>query len=684
MKGSLKRVLGPALALATLASAQSPKPASDHPPQSQTQTQTKAPPSSGITLHAQAKLVIVDVIVTAKNGAPVHNLTQQDFTLLESGKPQTIGSFDEHSALKDGEALQFSPLPPMSPGVFTNLTPAPVNSAVNVLLIDFLNTPSEDQAYMRAQLTDYLNHARAGTSIGIFTLNNRLHMIQGFTSNPEALKMAVNMQSGQPSPLLGKAQAGGNISSFMPLTEGKGSGGTPNGGNTMPPSVQAPAIATSIQTLQQSIQGNAEGYQSQRLTLDAFNVLARYLANIPGRKNLIWFSGAFPIEFLPNNALNPTSSIQDSIVGENTFSPNPGATPVTDPFAGSNVEAEFRRTTDLLARNQVAVYPVDARGVIASPDTQSDSGTTVNNNGNPADILSTKASFEHDLAAEHSTMERLAFETGGRPFINDNDLSKAVAKALEIGSNYYTLSYTPTNQNWNGDFRRIQVKLAQQGYTLAYRRGYYATDLDQLQTTVTSTGATPAATAKAQDDARLIRASMVHGAPGPTEILYKVRILPTTAIEDTPAPGNVLTPFGVKKAAGQLRRYLVDFDADAGGMLFAPRPDGSFDCKVEFVVQVYQDDGQLVNTVTNALIATLTTAQRNKLIHGGFPFHEEVSIPVNGSYSLRIGIHDFNSDHVGALEVSVDSLKNLPPVPETPAKAIPAPAAEGQKPSSLQ
>jgi VWFA-related protein len=667
----LKCILSSTLTLATLVAAQTHQPTQAPTPTVQSLAPTKPLPTT--TIRTGAKLVIVDVTVNDKNGKPLHGLKKEDFTVLESGNQQTINAFDEHIALSATDALKFSPLPSLPPGVFTNVTPAPVNSAVNILLIDFLNTPYEDQAYMRAQLTDYLNHARPGISIAIFTLNNTLHMLQGFTSDPEILKQALNRLAGRPSALLGKAQTGGDISSDMPLTQGRQHMVNAAGFDDTPPAVQAPAIAAAIQTLQQAIQGNSESYQRQRTTLDSFNVLARYLVNISGRKNLIWFSGSFPIEFLPNNSLNPTAAIQDSYAGQNNFAPNPGSIPVTDPFASTNVDLEFRQTTDLLSRNQVAVYPVDARGVVDSPAMQPDSGTTVNNNGNPSDINNDKSAFEHSLAAEHSTMERLAYSTGGRPFINDNDLSRAVAKAIELGSNYYTLSYTPANENWKGDFRKIEVRFARKGYTLAYRRGYFATDPDMPQNTMASPGTTPAMDANAKENARLVRASMIHGAPGSTEILYKVRVLPADEVEDVAAEGNVLSPLGLRQASGRFRRYVVDFDVDAKDMLFTPRPDGGFDCKVEFVVQVYQNDGQLVNTISNTLVATLSLAQRNKLIRSGFPFHEEISVPLNGDYSMRIGVHDFNSDHIGAVEVPVASVKDLPLAPNThvAAKAVP-------------
>ena len=69
------------------------------------------------------------------------------------------------------------------------------------------------------------------------------------------------------------------------------------------------------------------------------NALAHYLSGFPGRKNLIWFSGSFPFSVLPN-------------------------ADIPDPFAVmGDLSEEFRDTTSLLTRSQVAVYPVDARGL---------------------------------------------------------------------------------------------------------------------------------------------------------------------------------------------------------------------------------------------------------------------------------------------------------------------------------
>lgn len=629
----LKCILG--LGLVSFASAQTPQPTPAASPQSSASVSSQ--PQAPTTIHAHAKLVVVDVTISDKNGNAIHNMKKSDFTVLENGNPQTIGTFEEHVALSADDAVKFPPMPPLPPGVFTNITPAPINSAVNIILIDSLNTPYDDQAYLRTQLVNYINHSRPGTSVAIFGLTTTLTMLQGFTSDPEILKRIVSKQLGNASPLMARTQTGENATDIAVSS-------APGG------SVLAAQEFQSFQAT--TVNGSPQLALRSKLTLEAFNTIARYLGNIPGRKNLVWFSGSFPIDLQIPNQIDPIG---------------------VDSFAGSNTESEFGQTIKLLARAQVAVYPVDCRGVQASPQSTGEYQGNIAANGNPAAFLGDKANFEHGMAAEHSTMERLASSTGGKAIFNENNLAKATAQVIEIGSNYYTLTYTPSNTNWRGDFRKIEVKLAQQGYTLAYRHGYWADDPDSPKNVVAGTGKTPIPTGKlngttpvAMDNGHLIRAAMMHGAPGSTEILYKVRVLPTGPIEDLVAESNVLSPFGLKKASGRFQRYVVDFDAEAKDMLFPPKPESGYDCRVEFVVQVYQQsDGQLVNTVSNSLFAALTLAQRNKLLHGGFPFHEEVSVPLNGTYSLRIGVHDFNSDHIGSVEIPVASVKDLPPAPAT-------------------
>jgi VWFA-related protein len=278
------------------------------------------------TLKANTQLVIVDVTVTDSHHQPIHNLKAPDFVVLEDNVSQTIKAFEEHASVKEpAKPLQ---LPPLPPGVFTNFSPIPPKETLNVLLLD---------AFVRAQIKEYLKNAPTGTRIAIFGLATHLYLLQGFTSDPEILKAAVDRKSSsKASPLLGDTVGGGNGSTTLSKDYDDAFGGL---------SDAAPGTAQAISELQQ-FEAEQQSFQLQlraKYTLDSLNQLARYLSGLQGRKNLIWFSGSFPVNILPDGAL-------------------------IRPFAVvASSEDEFRATANLLARSQVAVYPVDARGLMTSP-----------------------------------------------------------------------------------------------------------------------------------------------------------------------------------------------------------------------------------------------------------------------------------------------------------------------------
>jgi VWFA-related protein len=606
----------------------------------------KSPATSGITLKAGTRIVVVDVVVTDHNQNPVRNLKPSDFTVLEANVPQVISHFEEHDTLK-AKALPPETLPTLPPGTFTNFAPAPPGDSLNILLLDTLNTPMTDQSYVRDQLKKYLKTAQPGTRTAIFSLTSHLLLLQGFTSNPETLKAIIDKKTPGVSPL---------------LDDPTGSGGVETPSEQFSESVgDSPDFATLIANMQQ-FEAEQQSFELQlraKYTLDAMNLLARYLSVFPGRKNLIWFSGSFPLSILPDGDL-------------------------TDPFAVvASSEDEFRETTGLLTAAQVAVYPIDARGLFNNPSlAASNSGAKFGRN--PTAYAKDQAKFFQQTASEHSTMFEMADETGGHAFVNTNGLSEAVASAIDQGSNYYTLTYTPSDPKSDVSFRKIQLKLQQQGLNLAYRRGYYAIDPD-----------TPVLSAKISINAAALstrgkgapappplppdpmRIAMVHGGPAPTQILFKARILPSaTASETIPAPGNTINPAS-KASAGPYRRYLIDLAANARAFGFIQSPDGLYQGDVETRVYVYDSDGTLIVDSITASHASLTPDNLVRLFNGGLQLHRDISVPLKGNYYIRIGLHDPNSDRLGSIEVPVATIQNLAPliVPSAPASnPSPAPA----------
>jgi VWFA-related protein len=609
--------------------------------------QTPQPAQSQVTtLRAGTQLVVVDVVVTDKSQNPIRNLKASDFALLEGGQPQQIKSFEEHTS-QPGKPIPSMPTFP--PGIFSNYTPVPTGGAVNILLVDTLNTPALDQIRLHDQFHKYLKTSTPGAPIAIFGLTTKLLLLQSFTSDPELLKAAVDKMNIKNSPLIARVDGGNttNLSDQLASLHGD----TALGNDTAPPRANSPASvdAQFIGDMKQ-FEAQQTSFQLQlraKYTLDAINELSRYLAGIPGRKNLIWFSGSFPLNILPDETIIDPSMVVASS------------------------EDEYRETTNLLTRAQVAVYPIDVRGAMTSPNmdvSQSEPYTD-----NPTRFASDQLKFHRETALENLTMIRMAEDSGGHAFINNNDLVDAVNKAAAAGSHYYTLTYSPSDTNWNGNFRKIQVKLQQSGVTLAYRRGYYANDPNgpSVATHLTSKTRKDSATAAPRTDP--MHVAMMRGAPQPTEITLKARVLPaSTEPEAELAKDNTLNPSSDVK--GPYRRYAIDIAADPSSISIQRAPDGNYHALLQFLTYVYDQNGNLLNVESNPVRATYSPTVYRQILHTGIPYHEEISVPLKGPYFIRIGLHDLATNHIGAVEVPVDAVKNLPPIATAAYTEPPAPA----------
>lgn len=474
------RNLRPALLLLAMSSMQAQAP--------QSQTANSQVP----TIRTEANVVLVDVVVTQGKGEPVVGLHKEDFQVREDGRQQSISFFEEHT----GGTVSPVTLPPMPPGVFTNYPTIKTTDSINVLLLDSLNTQAVDQTYVRPQMVKYLRDelaAPTGSRLAIFTLGQEFRMVRGFTADSSAsLKALVDPKSG--------AEA-----KFEPQTASPARIGSEN---LVCNGIRSPEGQAACRDFMNQERAERVGDRVS-MTLQAFQALARYLALFPGRKNVMWISGTFPLTFFPE----------------------------TNPRGGhEKYQSEIRQTADLLTADQVAVYPISATGLTGEELTSPD------NYGRPTREDST---FPQQIA-----MEALAQDTGGKPFYNTNDLSTAMKEAINLGSHYYTLSYRPSNIKKDGKFRRIEVKGMNHSYKLAYRRGYY-TENPETQ---------PAVDRNLASDPLL--PLMSFGMPDFAEILYKVRV---AAIPDNSnaGPTKSVVRYSVDFA---ILPQDVKLDTNVGGM----------------------------------------------------------------------------------------------------------------------
>ncbi len=590
--------------------------------------QSKPQPTPAATLHARAQLVVLDISVQDGAGHPVHGLKLGDFIVTEQKKPQRLRYFDEHTA--SAAQKPGPPMPTLPPGTFTNYTPFPPDSTLNILLVDALNTPMEDQVYVRQQLLDFVKREKPGTRTAIFGLTNRLIMLQAFTSDPAALQAAVEHKLLARPNILLDGPAGGQGMSDM----GNAPPMMTNGGYT-----QAAASMQQFEAEEQSLQIQMR----QQYTLDAFSAMAHYLSNLPGRKNLIWFSGSFPLEIAPNPTLQ-------------------------DPFAVMrDSNQEFRDTTNLLTASRTAVYPIDARGLMTQPVFAASNRRGAGGPGFAAEA----AAFSAAQAAEHATMEQMASDTGGQAFYNTNGLWQAAQKALQAGSSYYTVAYIPEDRNLNGAYHHIHVELtganAAQRYRLSYRQGYYADDAEkpskaakQAQPPAVSAPRTPApATIAERAAGAYTRSAIARGAPTPSDILFKVRVVPLTGKnDDTLAADNKPDPKGKMKPP--YRTFAIDYVALPAEFSLTAQTDGRHTGAIDFMTFVYDEDGYLLNILDKRAVLNLTPEVYKDFMSNPVRFRLLVSAPVKQESFLRVVLRDVPANHYGAVEIPTAEVGNLP------------------------
>jgi VWFA-related protein len=572
----------------------------------------QAPPQPPTAPQTTLPAITVDVVVEDKDGHPVHGLKPKDFRITDNGLPQIIHTLAEHSTLAPAPpGPAFAPMPP---GTFTDYTPIAPNTTLNILLLDALNTRTSDQNFIRHQLQQYVQHADPGTRIAIFGLANRLTLLQDFTSNPTTLKDIVEHK------LIARTSA------FLdhPTTTGASQPPSSDLATTPASSIAdttGPSAIEFAANLRQfeSRTGGLETEFRVQLTLDAFNTLAHYLAAFPGRKNLLWFSSSFPLNFHSADVRQVDAKQVDA--------------------------QEFNETINLLTRARVAIYPIDARGLIAQPN----SGLASTSNSAPGNPHS----------SPDPTPETLAADTGGQAFHPTSNLAATVAQAIDAGANDYTLTYTPTPPKDDQAYHSILIRLTNSApdLQLAYRRGYFA-----------SPASSPADAGRA---AAYQHAVMSRGAPAPEALLFKVRVLPASnALETTLAPDNQLDPS--VPAKGPFRRYDLDSIALPNQLTLTPQPDGSRSAAVEFLAYVFDADGRLLNATGKTLRFTATPANYSRLMHSLLRCHLELSVPDQMQTFLRIAVHDLPSNHFGVVELP--TVNNLPPAvyPSAPTQANPA------------
>jgi len=367
-------------------------------------------PSAGSSLGVSARVVRVDVVAEDEDGRPVRDLGREEIVLSDEGRDESITSF---TAPPDEPA---APLPnrELPPNTFTNrletLPAAP--ASVTAILLDGLNTPMASQEFAKQQVIGFLRQLPPGNLVSLYTLGLGPRVLVDFTTDTEPLVRALEQYRAERRTESGEAS--------LPL-----------------PDAGLERFDSWLQELSLNL---VERYAKDRAlrTVRSLVAIANHLERVPGRKNLIWVSSSFPVGWITRDSVPLPGSLSDQ-----------------------DLRPEVERAARALANAHLAVYPVDARGLRSTGEYAPG-----------RERISRQAQFADRSGFE--TMETLAERTGGQAFVNSNDLGRAIRRAIEDSATAYTLGYEPSHGEWNGEFRRIEVRTTRPGVRLRHRRGYFA------------------------------------------------------------------------------------------------------------------------------------------------------------------------------------------------------------------
>ena len=561
------------------------------------------------TFKSKVPVVLVDIIVTDNHANPISGLTKTDFHVLEEGKPQTIASLEEH---KSGPVSRAEA--PLAAGVFTNSPSVVSADSVNVLLIDGLNTSMQDQTFVHTQILKYLKSIPPGTQAAVFLLTTRLRMLQGFTTDSSALLAAVDSKVGKTafaSPLLQSESEKQWLKETIGFMEANQVGPPAGGDLTTVANSMNPANALNQAFAEMEVRLSAARV---RITLQSMQVLGRYLAAFPGRKNVMWVSGTFPIAFLPNSALS-------------------------DPFFSvTGFQDDIRRTANLLSTARVAIYPIAAQGLMGSSIYQADSSPTGGYGSRQA--MSQAGQSPQDAGPDplvRQSMEELAKGTGGQAFYGTNGIGDVLTRLTNNSANFYTLSYTPTDRQMNGKYRHISIKLTRGKGKLTYRRGYFALREED--------------TSKTHETDPLVPL-MAFGMPDISQIVYKARVASAATGQIEYTKKDVSVP-----VKDPVTPYEFDLEISPDQLQFEVTPDGIHNGKIELKLVLYDETGKVLKVVGGRFGLTFESDEFEKVRQTGLKIRETVEIPASGDVRLHSGIRDLNSGRVGTLAVELKARK---------------------------
>jgi VWFA-related protein len=528
-------------------------------------------PQKDVTFSTSSNLVIIDVTVRDKSGKEVSNLKKEDFVILEDGKPQSVSVF-EFQKLNDNSAPLTPPPPP-------KIADAAAGRAQQIT-----TTPGRIQYQDRRLMVMLFDFSSMAIPEQIRSRDSALEFIKSKMGPQDLISIMTNTSKVN---VLQDFTADKDLltSTINKFQIGVSADLATDGGNG------------------DSTSGDDDGsaFQADETEFNIFNTdnklvaletAAKMLAALPEKKALLYFSSGISKQGVEN-------------------------------------QSQLRSTINAAVRSNVAFYPIDARGLSALPP--GGDATHANARGNGTFTGGTQTSQRAKFEDTQDTVVSLAADTGGKAFLDDNDLAMGIVKAQNDVKSYYILGYYSTNEKQDGKFRRVAIRLAtkelQASSKLDYKSGYF--------------GQKTFAKFTAADKESQLQDAIMLGDP--------VTDLPLAVEIDffRLSKSSYFIPVSLKIPGSELSL------AKKG-----PNEQTAFD----FIGQMRDAKGKTVAAVRDGITVKLTEENAAKLVQSSIQYDTGFSLPP-GKYTLKLLARENQTGKMGTFEntFTVPDLSALPP-----------------------
>ncbi len=575
------------------------------------QTQeSQSPENERPVIHTTSREVLLDLVVRDKHQHLVKDLRQDEVQVYEDGVLQKIRVFHDVQGaeqLRTERSLERSQASPASNNSGAEKAQS-LNSLrqVNFVSVVFAQVAPLDLEFARESVLEFLkNDTLPNTYVTVYKLRHHLQIVQAYTSDKDSLMKAVNTTSkglysnddlGVTADVGGGANAAvqaavanilaSPLSGPATIASAQNAALNPLLGVAMDPlwardaASQDASITLGNALLTQIHMASglrfADSLVNGMDALDSLRELVRSQEKLPGRKVILYLADGltFPV--------NRRDAVDNLI----SYANRTGVSFYTIDTRGLNVE-------DPLLKSLSAMERAGAESVA----TRADPG---NGHFEDDDIQLTTVSVTTE------NMRELAESTGGFAVTNTNEIAAPMQRMMEDIRTHYELAYTPTSTNYDGHFRKIEVKVGRPKVSVQTRKGYFA--LPEL-----------------------------NGAP-----LQPFEVTALNAINAHPAPVGFpyqisMMKFRPKQDAVE---YEVAFEIPLSGLRAVSNPKtGRAHVQTSLVALIHNASGEIVGKVSRDLARDIPSAELGQLGNDRILYAETVELP-KGHYVVDSAVTD--------------------------------------------